>query len=76
MALACRWRSRPQHQKRTNAPQQKSRYSITSSVRACNVAGTSMSSAWAVLRLSTISNVVGCSTGRSAGLEPLSIRPA
>src|SRR5262245_59331145 len=22
MALACRWRSRPQHQKRTNAPQQ------------------------------------------------------
>jgi hypothetical protein len=62
--------------KRTYAPQQKSRYSITSSVRACNVAGTSMSSAWAVLRLSTISNAVGCSTGRSAGLEPLSIRPA
>ena len=23
MALACRWRSRPQHQKRTRAPQQK-----------------------------------------------------
>src|SRR5881296_2399205 len=23
MALPCRWRSRPQHQKRTNAPQQK-----------------------------------------------------
>jgi len=30
-------------------------------------------SAWAVLRLMTKSNLVGCSTGRSAGLAPLRI---
>ena len=30
-------------------------------------------SAWAVLRLMTSSNVVGCSTGRSAGLVPFRI---
>jgi hypothetical protein len=30
-------------------------------------------SAWAVFRLITSSNVVGCSMGRSAGLAPLGI---
>ena len=30
-------------------------------------------SAWAVLRLMTSSNVVGCSTGKSAGFAPLRI---
>src|SRR5262245_42298159 len=75
MALPCRWRSRPQHQKRTNAPQRKVRYSITSSARASSVAGTSMPSALAVAKLMTNSNLVGCTTGRSAGLAPLRMRP-
>jgi hypothetical protein len=35
MALTCLWGSRPQHQKRTHAPQQKwARYSISSTDRA------------------------------------------
>ena len=37
--------------------------------------GTVRPSALAVLRLTTSSNVVGCSTGRSAGLVPLRILP-
>ena len=52
------------------------RHSMTSSERAWSVGGMSISSALAVLRLITSSNVVGCITGRSAGLTPLSIRPA
>jgi hypothetical protein len=47
------------------------RYSITSSARASS-AGTVMPSAFAVLRLITSSNLVGCWTGRSAGFSPLS----
>src|SRR5215470_11040187 len=42
-------------------------HSITSSARASTVVGMSMPSALAVLRLITSSNLVGCSTGRSAG---------
>jgi hypothetical protein len=49
------------------------RYSITSSARASSVGGTSRPSALAVLRLISISNLVGCSTGRSAGFAPLKI---
>src|SRR5438445_13000241 len=45
-------------------------YSITSSARARIDAGTVRPSASAVLRLTTSSNVVGCWTGRSAGLAP------
>src|SRR5262249_44630311 len=48
-------------------------HSITSSARASSVAGTSRPSALAVLRLISISNLVGCSTGRSAGFAPLKI---
>jgi hypothetical protein len=48
-------------------------YSIISSARACSVSGTVSPSALAVLRLSTNSNFVGCSTGKSAGLEPFKI---
>src|SRR6516162_8956910 len=47
-------------------------HSITSSARASNAGGTSSPSARAVTRLMTNSNLVGCSTGRSAGLAPLS----
>src|SRR5712671_1228078 len=48
-------------------------HSITSSARCCKNHGTSSPSAFAVLRLMTSSNFVGCSTGRSAGLAPLKI---
>src|SRR6266478_4730811 len=51
-------------------------YSITSSARARIDGGTVRPSALAVLRLTTSSNVVGCCTGKSAGLAPLRILPA
>jgi hypothetical protein len=43
------------------------------SARASSAGGMVMPSALAVWRLMTSSNYVGCSTGRSAGLTPLSI---
>jgi len=49
------------------------RYSMTSSAVASSDGGTVIPSAFAVFRLITNSNLVGCSTGRSAGLVPLSI---
>jgi hypothetical protein len=49
-------------------------YSITSSARASNVGGTIRPSALAVFRLMRSSNVVGCSTGISAGFSPFKIR--
>src|SRR5262249_4950101 len=42
-------------------------HSITLSARTTNVLGTSWPIAFAVLRLMTSSNLVGCSTGRSPG---------
>ena len=45
-------------------------HSITSSARVSSADGTVTLSAFAVLRLITSSNVVGCSTGRSVGLTP------
>jgi len=50
-------------------------YSMTSSARARIEGGTVRPSAFAVLRLTTSSNVAGCWTGRSAGLAPLRIFP-
>src|SRR5262249_19834592 len=47
-------------------------HSITLSARSTSPAGTSWPIAFAVLRLMTSSNRVGCSTGRSAGLMPRS----
>jgi len=43
-------------------------YSITSSATAQNVHGTSMPSCLAVFRLMANTNLVDCTTGRSAGL--------
>src|SRR5712691_5442544 len=51
-------------------------HSITSSARARSDCGTVRPSALAVFKLMTSSNLVGCSTGRSAGLAPLRIFPA
>jgi hypothetical protein len=48
-------------------------YSITSSASASSFAGMSRPSTFAVLRLMTSSNFVGCSTGRSAGFAPCRI---
>jgi putative NADH-flavin reductase len=50
-------------------------HSITSSARASTVGGISRSSALAVLRLMTRSNLVGCTTGKLAGFSPLRILP-
>src|SRR5262249_40137918 len=50
-----------------------SHHSITSSARASSVGGTSRPRALAVVRLMTRSNLVGCSTGMSAGLAPRKI---
>src|SRR5262249_9417945 len=48
---------------------------ITSSAVANRVSGMVRRSCLAVLRLMPNSNLVGCSTGRSAGLAPLRILP-
>jgi len=45
-------------------------YSITSFARNRNASGIVSLSAFAVVRLMMKSNLVGCSTGRSAGLAP------
>jgi len=62
-------------QKRTHAPQQTAAYSITSSARASSAGGTSSPNVLAVCRLMTSSNLVGSTTGRSAGFSPLRTRP-
>src|SRR6516165_2009899 len=49
-------------------------HSITSSASESRLSEILTSSALAVLRLITVSNLVGCSTGRSAGFAPLRIR--
>src|SRR6266404_2522118 len=51
-------------------------YSITSSARASSAGGMMTPSAFAVFKLITRSNLVGCSTGRSAGFAPLNILSA
>jgi hypothetical protein len=48
-------------------------YWITSVAWKRSVGGMVRPRAWAVLRLITSSNVMGCSTGRSAGLAPRKI---
>ena len=52
------------------------RYSITSSAVVSSDGGIVRPSVFAVFRLITNSNFVGCTTGRSAGFSPLRIRPA
>jgi hypothetical protein len=49
------------------------RYSMTWSARSSNDCGIVSPSALAVFKLMTNSNLVGCSTGRSAGFAPLRI---
>src|SRR5262245_1479184 len=54
--------------------QQGSAYSITSSAMLSNVGGTVMPSILAVWALMSSSNLVDCTTGRSAGFAPLRMR--
>ena len=72
----CRSPGAPVHsiKNRTMHRSKQQLYSITSSARARSVGGTVRPSAFAVLRLMTSSNLVGCSTGRSAGLAPFKMR--
>src|SRR5881227_2964672 len=49
-------------------------HSITSVTWSMISLGNVMPRAWAVFRFTTKSKVIGCSTGRSAGLVPLRIR--
>src|SRR5262249_42420754 len=50
-------------------------HSIPWWARGSSVGGTSMASALAVERLMTMSNWVGCTTGRSLGFSPLRMGP-
>jgi hypothetical protein len=50
-------------------------HSITSSARARSIGGISRPSVLAVFRLNTSSNLIGWTTGRSAGFAPLRILP-
>src|SRR6516165_1525467 len=73
--LLCPRRKRPRRRRATEQRYELAppHHSITLSARRTRPAGTSCPIALAVLRLITSSNVVGCSTGRSAGFAPLSI---
>src|ERR1700730_6048350 len=51
-------------------------HSITSSASNCIMLGNARPSALAAFKLITSSKLVGCRTGRSIGLAPLTIRPA
>ena len=59
-----------------SSSQASTRYWITWSARTSTDCGIVRPRAFAVLRLMTSSNFVGCSTGRSAGLAPLRILSA
>ena len=53
----------------THAPQETYPYSITPSARASSVDGTVMPRAFAALKLTTSSNLVGCIIGKVGGLS-------
>src|SRR6516164_6716088 len=61
-------------QQRTHAMQQNNAHSITSSARASTDGGIVRPRAFAVLRLTTSSYLVGACTGISAGFSPLRMR--
>ena len=67
-------RRRAAEQRDEVAPFHQLVHSITSSARASSDGGMSRPSDFAVLRLITSSNLVGASTGRSAGFAPRSMR--
>src|SRR5262249_45157427 len=68
--LLCMHRERPRGRAADEREECAPLHSITSSARASSVGGTSSPSAVAVVRLMMRSNLVGCSTGISAGFAP------
>src|SRR6516164_6797800 len=75
LARLCARRHRPHRRAAEQRDERAALHSITSSARASSVGGTSTPSARAVGRLMTNSNLLDCTTGRSAGLAPLRILP-
>src|SRR5262249_14650443 len=69
-------RERPSRRAADEGDELASFHSITSSARDIKLSENFTPSALAVLRLITNSNLVGCMTGRSAGLAPFRTRPA
>jgi hypothetical protein len=73
-------RARRERPRRRRAAEQgdelASLHSITSSAATSSLSGTVRPSILAVWALMTSSNLVDCTTGRSAGLAPLRMRPA
>src|SRR5256886_15446894 len=67
LRMRCERRCRSQHSKQ--ADERAPPHSITSSASASNLSGTSSPSALAAFRLMTNSNLVGCVTGKSAGVS-------
>src|SRR5258708_10854037 len=68
-------RQRPSGRAAEKRDERAALHSITSSARAESARGTSSPSALAVFRLSTNSNLVDWTIGRSAGFSPFQIRP-
>src|SRR5262249_22633492 len=69
-------RERPRNRRATEQGDEcAARHSITSSTRARSVGGISRPSNLAVCRLMIRSNLLDCTTGRSAGFVPLRMRP-
>src|SRR5262249_54279736 len=75
LGLLCACGKRPSHRAAEQRDELAPPHSITSSARASSVAGTSRPNIIAVCKLITNSNLVDCTTGRSAGFAPLRIRP-
>src|SRR5262245_6061449 len=67
-------RKRPRGRAAEQRDELAARHSITSSASESRLSEILTPSALAVLRLITVSNLVGCNTGRSAGFAPLRIR--
>src|SRR5262249_30271632 len=68
-------RARPRHRAAEKRDELAPPHSITSSAMLSSDGGTVRPSIRAVWALMTSSNLVDCSTGRSAGLAPLRMRP-
>src|SRR5262249_18060028 len=74
--LLCACRERPGCRAAEKRDELAPSHSMTSSARDIKLSENFTPSALAVLRLITNSNLVGCMTGRSAGLAPFRTRPA
>src|SRR5262249_16881441 len=74
LALLRTCRHRPRRRATDERDELASPHSITSSVRASSVAGTSSPRAFAAFRLITSSYLVGACTGSSPGFSPLRMR--